>query len=363
MGEETFNLWAFGDCHVGTALRHGRESIAETLRNSENGGDDGGPPFEWDVAIDIGDMSGGQSVPEDSEGEEIVRQFGVLDRHRREAIYDVCGNHDRSGLKEPPAWWWQKWVDPMGEHTEFSGVDPRKRPYPVDGTWERYSFRVGNILFLMMSDINEPTQTLGRGDLGGNPAGVVSGETFQWWQNIIEANRDCIIISIHHYMLKDTTVASGEWEGIEKDEKGQWRGGYHGYFPQGAPKGSSYIYFVDSKPDAQAFEQYLARHHGTTAFWLGGHTHAHPDANCGGKSHIETKWGTHFINVGALTRYHVNVQHPNPPKSRLLTFVEGSREVRVRCYMHTGEFLPQGWYDKAERTLQISRPFSCQEPK
>ena len=33
----------------------------------------------------------------------------------------------------------------------------------------------------MMSDINEPSQKIGRGDLGGNPAGEVSGETFEWW--------------------------------------------------------------------------------------------------------------------------------------------------------------------------------------
>jgi hypothetical protein len=44
----------------------------------------------------------------------------------------------------------------MGENSEFSGVDPDRRKYPVHGTWERYSFRVGNMLFSMMSDINEP---------------------------------------------------------------------------------------------------------------------------------------------------------------------------------------------------------------
>jgi len=48
------------------------------------------------------------------------------------------------------------WIDPTGEHTAFSGVDAGRRPYPIEGTWERYSFRVGNMLFLMMSDINEP---------------------------------------------------------------------------------------------------------------------------------------------------------------------------------------------------------------
>src|ERR1700724_348425 len=96
---------------------------------------------------------------------------------------------------------------PYSEHTEFSHVDATKRPFPIEGTWERYAFRVGNLLFLMMSDINEPTQKRGRGTLAGNPGGVVSGETFRWWQRMVEKNRSSIINSAHHYSLKDTTDA------------------------------------------------------------------------------------------------------------------------------------------------------------
>ncbi|HNZ38541.1 MAG TPA: metallophosphoesterase, partial [Candidatus Latescibacteria bacterium] len=258
MSGRQFNVWVFGDAHVGNDVRFGRESLADALRHSERGGEKGGDPFPWDIAVDIGDMCGSQGVPEDDEGREVVRQFAALREHPREAVYSVCGNHDRSGLREPAAWWWQKWVDPIGEHTQFSGVDPARRPFPVSGTWERYSFRAGNLLFLMMSDINEPTQTIGRGDLGGNPGGVVSGETFRWWREMVESNPDHIIISVHHYMLKDTTVASGEWEGMDRDENGNWRAGYHGFKPQGTPIGASYLYWVDSQPDAQAFERYLA---------------------------------------------------------------------------------------------------------
>jgi hypothetical protein len=351
----TFQLWVFGDCHVGTDLRCGRESLASALRTSEQGGDEGGPPFYWEIAIDVGDMSGGQAVPEDAEGREVVRQFGVLRHHARESIYSVCGNHDRSGLNEPPAWWWRKWVDPMGEHTEHSRVDARRRPYPIQGTWERYSFEVGNVLFLMMSDINEPTQTVGRGDLGGNPGGVVSGETFQWWVDMVESHPDRITVSVHHYVLKETTVASGAWEGLRKDEEGRWRSYYHGYKPLGTPRGASYLYWVDSVPDAHAFENYLEEHPGAVDLWLGGHTHTHPDDTWGSKSHVETRWGTHFVNASCISRYHGPA---NVPKSRHLCFAEGSREVRVRCYMHSGEFLPQGWYDQAERVLTLSRPFS-----
>ena len=356
MAGDSFSLWVFGDAHVGTDLtRANRSSLADALRTSEQGGDGGGPPFHWDIAIDIGDMSGGQDVPGDEEGREVVRQFSALERHRREDVYSICGNHDRSGLSEPPAWWWQKWVDPMGMHTVHSGVDASRRPYSTTGTWERYSFTVGNVLFLLMSDINELSQTVGRGTLGGNPAGVVTGETFAWWKEQVETHPDHIVVSAHHYMLKNTTVASGDWEGVKRDADGHWQSHYHGYKPQGAPIGASYLYFVDSQPDSGAFEQYLESHPGSIDLWLGGHTHTHPDDTHGGKSHVETKWGgTHFINAACLSRYH---GPENVPKSRLLTFVEGSDTVRVQCYMHSDEFLPQGWYDRAERTLKLTRPF------
>ena len=135
----------------------GRQSLATALRQSE-----GPNGFDWDIALNLGDISGAQGTPKDPEGQEIVSQFAVLSKHRREDIYDISGNHDRNGTDEPQAWWWRKWIDPTGEHTQFSRVDPTKRRFPIDGTWERYSFRVGNLLFLMMSDINEPTQKLGR---------------------------------------------------------------------------------------------------------------------------------------------------------------------------------------------------------
>ena len=114
---------------------------------------------------------------------------------------------------------------------------------------------------------------------------------------------------------------------------------------------------VDSKPDSGAFEHFLSEHPGAVDLWLGGHTHAGPDTVIRGRSHVESKWGTHFINAAALTRHHGVINHPNPPKSRLLTFTEGSPEVRVQCYIHSNEFFPQGWYQPAERTLRLSKPF------
>ena len=195
---------------------------------------------------------------------------------------------------------------------------------------ERYAFRVGNLLFLMMSDINEPSQKVGRGTLGGNPGGVVSGETFRWWQR---ENPASIIVSAHHYVLKDTTVASGLWEGMQRGEDGTWKPRYHGYFPQGTPQGASFLYWVNSKQDSGAFEHALAAARASVDLWLGAHTHTVPDDTYGGKSHIERRWGTTFINAAGLTLYH-SVPGTAVPRSWLLTFTEGSDTVSARCYLH-----------------------------
>jgi len=348
-------LWAIGDAHVGTDLKHKRESLADAIRQSEKGGKEGGPAFGWDIALNVGDFSGNQGPPTDEEGREVVRQYGTAAKHRREDFYDLAGNHDASGPGEPTQWWFRKWIDPTGESTQFSGVDAKRRRYPIQGTWERYSFRVGNLLFLVMSDRNDGGPPVGRDKKGGYPAGAVTGETFDWWKRKVAENQDAIIISAHHHMLKETTVASGPWEGFKKKADGSWESYYHGYFLKGGPMGASYLYWVDGKPDAQAFERYLAAHPNAIDLWIGGHTHTNPDDRKGGRSHIERKWEVNFINCCALSGYHAS--KTTVPMSRLLTFTEGSRDVRVQCYLHTSQYSPQGWYPKGEKLIRLGKPF------
>lgn len=353
MSHGTLDLWTFSDAHVGTDLGQGRTSLADALRHSEFGGREGGPSFEWDLALDLGDMSGGQEPPEDPEGEQVVAQFEAgLSEHDRSQIYSLGGNHDRNAPDEPDGLWWRRWVDPLGENPGTSGVDAANRPFPVEGTWERYSFTVGNVLFLMMSDINEPTQRPGRGVLGGNPGGVVSGDTYRWWMDMVERNRDKIIVTAHHYVLKDTTVASGDWEGLQRTADGGWKSHYHGYKPQGNPRGASYLYWVDSVADSRAFESYLEAHPGAIDLWLGGHTHTHPDDTHGGKSHLEQRYGVWFANISALTAHHGPTSMPMSRHWRIV----GDRAT-VRCYLHTSQHAAQGWYDPAQREITLNKAF------
>jgi len=69
------------DAHVGSDLikGDGRPSLAEAIEQSE-----GPSGFDWDVAVNLGDLSGNQGSPDDEEGQEVVRQYGALKKHRRE---------------------------------------------------------------------------------------------------------------------------------------------------------------------------------------------------------------------------------------------------------------------------------------
>jgi hypothetical protein len=359
---QQFRLWASSDAHVGndidTRRTMARESLAEAIRQSEGTNYDGAPAFEWDIALMAGDFSGNQGYPKDDEGEELIRQFSALRKHRREQIYCLVGNHDASGVGESQQWWFRKWVDPTGKHTRYSGVDPSKRTYPVEGTWERYSFSVGNILFLIMGDRNDTGPPVGRGERGGYPAGAVSQETFEWWKEMVEKNQDKIIVSAHHHMLRETTAGTGPWEGMKKDELGNWTQNFHGYYPKGGPEGASYLYFVGGVADAQSFEKYLTEHPGAIDIWIGGHSHFKPEEEMNGRSLIEKKWGVNFINVGPLTKYHNSLDNGGVPMSRLLTFQPGSTELEVQCYLHDDSFANRGWHIPAKRVIQIGKKFN-----
>ena len=69
---------------------------------------------------------------------------------------------------------------------------------------------------------------------------------------------------------------------------------------------------------------------------------------------MERKWGVTFVNVAALARHHA--AHTTVPMSRHLTFVPGRAEVLIRCYLHTSDHAPQGWYERAQRTGPAAAP-------
>ncbi len=175
---DDFVVWAASDAHVGTDIKFGRESLADAIRHSEQGGSEGGPSFRWDIMIDTGDMSGSQTPPDDEEGRLVVAQYSAMSEHGREQVYNLVGNHDATRGERGTQWWFRKWIDPMGENPRHSGVHAERRPFTTEGTWERYSFQAGNLLFMMRGDRNDFDPPVGRGDFGGYPAGAVMPRNF-----------------------------------------------------------------------------------------------------------------------------------------------------------------------------------------
>jgi hypothetical protein len=298
--------------------------------------------------LNLGDFSGTQEPPSDAEGPPVLEQMNAGKRHRLEQIYPLLGNHDASGPDEDTQWWFRKWIDPLGQNTAVSGVDASRRPFPVKGTWERYSFVAGNVLFLMLGDRNDGGPPKGRGEIGGYPAGAITLETFEWWRALVEASRDKIIVTCAHHMLRDTTTATGRWEGVH--------GNYHGEYEDA--EGASYMYWVGDDADSSRFHDYFSAHPSAIDLWLGSHTHAHPDDRFGRKEMLESRWGVTFANVGAMTRYHGRGGKKKWwPSSRVLSFTPGSDRLRFRCYLHTSHYARQGWYAPAEREIPLRHPF------
>jgi len=223
-----FNIWVGSDPHVTVDTLHGVEPMRLAFRQSEGfwsflpkyevkaGGIP--PAFDWDLMLLAGDLTSSQFPPRDGEGRIFVDQFEALRHHRREDVFTLAGNHDGSYYDEGVGSWYQKWADPMGENTEYSGVNMAERRFKPQGTWERYKIEAGNVLILMLSDQNSAPTPVGRGNSkdglpGGFPAGAVTRETFNWWKEQVLGNQDKIIITAHHHVLRDTTTISTPYGG------------------------------------------------------------------------------------------------------------------------------------------------------
>ncbi len=397
-----FNVWAASDPHVTVDAIHGVEPLQLALRQSEGYWDflpkmelklGGIPPaFDWDIMLLAGDFTSSQFPPRDGEGKILVRQFEVMDKHNREDIYSIAGNHDGDYYDLGVGHWFNKWMDPMGENTEFSGVEASKRKYPTEGTWERYKFVAGNTLFLMLSDYNSAPTPVGRGSSvqnlpGGFPAGAVTRETFNWWKEQVITNQDKIIVTVHHHVLRGTTTISfpNGGKGIHANNTGDFEGASYLYYIVENTDPENFEYTKSTAETPGPFETFLAdfqAKNGKPAIdlWLGAHSHAHPQDTYNGKGLVEAKWGVTFMQVSALTHYHSG----RTPMSWLLSFENGSNNLDLGNYIHRapyynhipaalmkskgvkpiGEAAPEGgltkngWYTPNARKVTLRHAFS-----
>ena len=354
--QKEFNVWAAADPHVTVDAIHGVEPLQLALRQSEGYWDflpkmelklGGIPPaFDWDVMLLAGDFTSSQFPPKDGEGKILVRQFEVMEKHNREDIYAIAGNHDGDYYDLGIGSWFNKWLDPMGEHTEFSGVDASKRRFSPDGTWERYKFEAGNVLFLMLSDYNSAPTPVGRGSSaqnlpGGFPAGAVTRETFNWWKQQVTDNQDKIIVTVHHHVLRETTTISfpNGGKGIHANNTGDFEGASYLYYIVENTDPENFEYTKSNEGTPGPFETFLAdfqEKNGKAAIdlWVGAHSHAHPQDTYNNKGLVEAKWGVTFMQVSALTHYHSG----RTPMSWLLGFEDGSTELNIKNYIHRAPY-------------------------
>lgn len=348
--DSTLTIWATGCWHVGQDDDNGRKCVEEAISDQR----ENFPHF--DVWLGLGDFfkSGpivGGSI-NDAEGQEIVDQIATLDRDV-EWLYPLAGNHDSdpSDISGNGYTGFEKWIDPLCENTASSGRSASRQPYPLasGATTERYKFEIGNALFLMMSDVNYGSNPHGRGtsETEGWPAGKVNQATYDWWESEVDASpSDQIVITCAHHMLRLTTVATGDSEGVNRSPP------HHGNY--GYPTGASYLSYVGSTEGATDFQDHLTANNKATDIWLGAHTHADPDDSYNGRTMIETAYGgTVFCNCSSLSKY--KVPDHAIAMSRLL-FINGD-QLTIRCFLHTNDHAPRGWYGAADRTFTLDTPF------
>ena len=61
--KQTLNIWIASCAHVHSDLLHNRRSFAEAVEQSENGGNEGGPSFDRDIMLYLGDFVGTHHPP------------------------------------------------------------------------------------------------------------------------------------------------------------------------------------------------------------------------------------------------------------------------------------------------------------
>ena len=354
-----FKLWVATDPHVQTDLP-GYHSYESAINDSLYGGDEGGESFDWDISINAGDYTGDQQCPGETDGYEYMEQINNsgVDINK---IYGILGNHDGTTNN----YWLNNWIDPLGKNTATSGINQSLRPYVVRGNDEYYYFEVGNILFLMLNDWNQPGQSpFGRECSGGYPAGRVRNDTYNWWVQMVEDNEDKIIITTFHQALYNTTIYTGFKEGYEQ--------GIHGGHTWADKNGSSMLYAIENwtidglNENAEfigernfGFRKYIEDNPGAIDMWLHGHTHnnLYPGETYNGRSDIETVDGVHFVNNGMIGKAHAG---PEAPFSRLYYFYNNSKNLTIKTYMHSTGWgsVQEGFYSPVETALFLSKPFN-----
>jgi hypothetical protein len=182
-------------------------------------------------------------------------------------------------------------------------------------------------------------------------------DTFDWWKDQVESLRGTgrVIITCHHYLPKDTTLCTGDYEAGEI-VNGLYKGIYHG--PGLDPKGSGRLHYIDEQADVHPFADHMAANNGDVDIWLGAHTHAAPGTEVNGRGLRVNKHGCEFINCAGLTKYHA--ANGSYPRSRVFEFTHGSNQVTMRNWCHDPDVAPGIGYVGNPVILTLAKTVSLQ---
>lgn len=341
-----FRVLMGGCVHPQADFDNSRHSITEGLACNIHG-------LACDIAIINGDFSSSQTPAatptDDTEGLMVKNQLCSNKWITRNKIYTIRGNHDAGDLNYN---WYNKWVDNRGENTATSGVDNSLRPYTLNFlTADCEYFFNGTLMFILLNDRNEMAQPVGRsGGSGGFPSGAMSRATFNALTNLIDTYHTTHNIFVcNHHLPKDTTIATGDNEGQT--------GNYHG--SNGILVGSGRIESIwdDSNStytDSTELITWLNNNQGKIFMWVGSHSHYKVNETYAGRSPYILKYGTHFLNVGSLSKFHTN--KGQDAISRIFVFHKNSTTLNILQYGYFCDVVPSNAIYKPNE-LELTMPY------
>jgi predicted phosphodiesterase len=166
-----------------------------------------------------------------------------------------------------------------------------------------YALTYGNLLFLFLSDQSMASRT------------DISDDTFLWWKDMVESNREKIIITVSHAQLKNSGLT-------------------------GSIVPSRVIH------NSKRFETVLKQE--KVALWVSGHSHL-PQVISGPSTANKNLGGTFFVNVGTID----DVSFLDS-ESRFFYFHDGSDVLWIRSRNHSKRLFNSG----LDLKIPLGKPFS-----
>lgn len=361
--QDSIKIWAWGCSHTQRDITmDGENNIAIAIAQlSER-------ELEFDFSFNTGDFDSGQEPPtlgisNTEAGETIVTTLDSLSDIglTPSKLYRIAGNHDAGDANMD---WFLRYLDPLGDNTAYSHVDPAIRPHPITlmgtGTWHSYYIIVGKNLFLFISDRNELPYPYGRGGSvveGGHPSGAITLETWEWMQEVILNNKDKNIFVVTHQNPRNTTIGTGDNDGIIGIETNDHLHGPSGIAELSGSLGSIYDEITETADSpTSAFLDFLdANPDHTVVSWMATHSHAYLNEVLNGRGQRFDTHGVVFLNIGHLIMNH------NPGASgriiveRMSKVLEiSSKNLNVKHFNHDtlgGESI--GFYEPLEYNIPL----------